>query len=186
MSISKVVTFPVQTYHTFEEMQMWGFERIRLLKNDPWDATDLAQELYAMDLAANTDGTNLGNGATTTGPITTNDYVTGDTLFQVNRQGQQPFIISLNSDGQFVVNEQPMVGGGGGSAAATSFPGQIVSGSGNSYVVAIYALGLSQPPRNVNVTQLEIDPGDAIPAGSWATVSRAADGTFFMQVPVWL
>jgi hypothetical protein len=169
---------------------MWGYERIRLLKNDPWDATDLAQELFAMDLAQNTVGTDLGNGATTTGPIVTNDYTTGDTLFQVNRGTDPPFIFTINDNGQFLLNDQPVGGGGGGGGTAqvtSVFPGNLIGYSGsNLYTVTIYPDGLSATSQDVAVLQLGGDPTvPHLTDGSVWTMVTKNGSTYYMTLPVW-
>jgi len=75
------------------------------------------------------------------------------------------------------------------------FPGEVVSQkSGNDYFVNVYFDGLLNPPTEMKVTQLRINEGDIIPAGTPTMVTRApaksASGLYIpeytMQVPVWL
>lgn len=73
---------------------------------------------------------------------------------------------------------RPQSGGGG-------FPGKVVSGTGDTYEVDVYADGLASPPVRRTVTQLQIAPDETIPAGTWALVAQSGGG-FVMQVPVWL
>ena len=56
--------------------------------------------------------------------------------------------------------------------APTTIPGQVVSGTGATYQVAIYQQGLSGGSNLVEVTQLGIDPSETIPAGTWAMVTQ--------------
>lgn len=75
---------------------------------------------------------------------------------------------------------------GQAQAAGGGVPGKILSGSGSSYTVELYANGPSKAStKEVTVTQLQIDSGETIPAGTWTFVSQIGDG-HFMQVPVWL
>jgi hypothetical protein len=62
----------------------------------------------------------------------------------------------------------------------------VVSGSGDTYQVTVYPNGLSGATETVEVTQLQIDAAETIPAGTWAMVTQLADGAYTMQVPVWL
>lgn len=81
-------------------------------------------------------------------------------------------------------------------------PGIIQGGSGDSYQVGIYINGLDHKITQVSVKQLQIDPTEIIPIGTWCMVSRitlarkaSGDGVainfvwdhiHYMQVPVWL
>ena len=76
---------------------------------------------------------------------------------------------------------QQQSGGGGGG-----FPGQVVSGSGSTYQVNVYPAGTGGAAVLVSVKQLQIDPAETIPAGTWTTVVQTSDGSYSMQVPVWL
>lgn len=71
------------------------------------------------------------------------------------------------------------------------YPGRVVSGAADTYVVAIYKNGFTGTPTNVTVKQLQIDITDTIPPNTWALVAEGskADGTgveYTMQVPVFL
>jgi hypothetical protein len=69
--------------------------------------------------------------------------------------------------------------------SASAFPGVVLSGSGNNYSMKVYPNGLGGPSQTATVTQLQIDPSEAIPAGTWALVSFAG-GNYSMQVTTWL
>jgi hypothetical protein len=43
---------------------------------------------------------------------------------------------------------------------------------------------LSGPTINVNVTQLQIDSGETVDAGTWTLVTKAGTD-YYMMVPVW-
>lgn len=64
-------------------------------------------------------------------------------------------------------------------------PGIIRSGTGNSYLVDIYRNGYPGSFSSVNVTQLQIDPNDTIPPGTFVMVSQFGQ-KFQMQAPVYL
>ena len=103
-------------------------------------------------------------------------------VFTVTR-GDEVFTVTLNPEtgelsGQSPPDEQPPV--------SSSYPGQVVSGTGATYSVQVYPEGLSNPSVVVSVAQLQIDAAETIPAGTWTMVTSLSDGTFVMQVPVWL
>lgn len=83
--------------------------------------------------------------------------------------------------------ENTFVAGGGGSGG---FPGQVVSGSGGTYTMAIYKKGTTGASENVTAKQLQIASEESIPAGAWTLVSEVTkpDGTkeYTMQFPVWM
>jgi hypothetical protein len=75
------------------------------------------------------------------------------------------------------------VGGTGGNA----FPGFVISGSGNKYLCRIYPDGFSTTTtKDVLVTQMQIDPTETIPTGTFAIVLLGKDKKYTMQVPVWI
>jgi hypothetical protein len=68
---------------------------------------------------------------------------------------------------------------------SSTVPGKVLSGSGSSYVVALYGSGsLTSVTKTVSVTQLQIATGETIPVGTWAPVMKVGSKYFF-QVPVW-
>jgi hypothetical protein len=65
-------------------------------------------------------------------------------------------------------------------------PGQISSGSGNTYNVNLFENGsTSASTRTVSVKQLQISGSETIPSGTWVVVYQVGS-EFFMQTPVWL
>ena len=70
----------------------------------------------------------------------------------------------------------------------TTCPAQIQSGSGDTYTADIYVdgLGADTDPISEQVTQLDIASGETIPSGTWVMASKAKDGVWYMQVPIWL
>lgn len=174
-------------------------QRIRLLREDPWDASSLAEEIYTMfsaDIPLQVDtGIEVGN--KNGGPlIAARDYSDGDTIFSIGKKGGGTYTVTIES-GDLVVGDDgadgedgspggSSSGGGGRSTGSNCFPGQVVSGSDSEYLVNIYPDGTGADPELVSVTQLQINAGQIIPAGTWALVSQTTDGSYFMQVAVWL
>lgn len=156
---------------------MFHNQRSRLLRRENWTADDLAQELWAMfgpevplehrgPITLVNDGENPA--------ITFRNFGDSDAVFQVTR-------VENNLAGNTTTTNTTItsVSGGGG------IPGEIISGSGNTYQVDIYRNGLSGSATRVSVRQLQIGSGETIPAGTWTMVSQLADG-YYMQVNVWL
>lgn len=73
---------------------------------------------------------------------------------------------------------RPAASGGGG------LPGQVVSGSGASYIIDTFPNGLSSAAVRVNATQAGIDPAATIPVGTWGPVVRAG-AQYVMLFPLW-
>lgn len=190
-------------------------EAIRLMREAWPDATMLAQELFALltsNLPADAPipvAKQPGNGQQ---PVfTVGGFSNGDTLFEITGAQGQPFGSILIQDGALVFappfsgeppqaqdsGTQPLNPRGPGQlpgttrpqpqAAATGvFPGVVVSGSGDTYQCNVYLQGRRGEPTLLAVKQLQIAPGEVIPAGSWAPICKAPDGEYFMQMPVWL
>jgi hypothetical protein len=161
-------------------------ENNRLLRDFP-DVTALAEELYAMlpelitDVQAN-NPTVLNSGPDLPAPLQQTDTGTGDIPFlRINRGTDPPININFSPEGDLILPQGPV-----SSVGTSAWSGQIVSGSGDTYVVNTYRSGLSQVPTPLTVRQLQIDSADAIPAGSWVKVFKEPDGTFTMQVPVFV
>lgn len=71
--------------------------------------------------------------------------------------------------------------GSGGNATI----GVVTAGTGDTYDVDLYGDGPSNPPTDsVSATQLQIDPTDTIPAGTWA-IAVQVNGDWYIQVAVW-
>jgi hypothetical protein len=72
---------------------------------------------------------------------------------------------------------------------SASFPGLVISGSGNTYQVQIWIHGMSNPPKTVTATQLQIND-DVVPPGTSVLVSYVytskGEDEYTMQVPVWV
>jgi hypothetical protein len=69
----------------------------------------------------------------------------------------------------------------------TLVPGKVLSGGpGATYQVQLYPNGPSGGAGDtVTCTQLQIDPNETIPAGTWAIVAKS-NNAYYMQVPVWM
>lgn len=183
------------------------------LQRESWsDINELAQEIYAIfhsDGQIEFDSPIVINNTTGAAPITINHGGTGDETIVINREvpanppvpgfpdpddigsGDQ-YVTIVYADGTIEKFDDPPPepekpqrgegeedsGGGGG------FPGEVVSGSGDTYQVDVYEGGLDAAPVTRTVTQLEIHPDEQIPAGTWALVGKLGD-EYFMQVPVW-
>lgn len=181
---------------------MWADRRHRLLREEWTDPNALSQEIYAM-LTDDETPVPMGeaitfqmNEATQQAPIQINNYTEGAPIFNIAGNGGSSFNLVITG-GNLALEEvfppglggaSSAGGGGSGSSAPTSaggWAGQVVSGSGASYQVAVYFGGASATPRTVAVRQLSIDPAETIPAGTWAHVFRSGS-EYVMQVPVFL
>jgi len=70
------------------------------------------------------------------------------------------------------------------ATGSSTYPARVISGSGFNYQVDLYEDGTTEPKTDtVNCKQLQIS-GD-IPPWTWAMVTEV-QGTYYMQVPVWL
>jgi len=165
-------------------------EMLRLLRKDwkgPNGATMLSEEIYA-----------IMGGAVAKG------QQTGQLNLQQPAPGVYPLVINTGPDGNGIALNGPngtthigpngitLPGGGKAPVAVAGtggggVPGQVVSGGpGDTYQVNIFENGVSAgATATVTVKQLQIDPAETIPAGTWAIVSKSGSG-YVMQVPVWL
>ena len=172
---------------------MFGTQALRLLR-ESWPSVDmLAQELYAIfqDTNPTSSGPLTINNNTPAGPgMTINNSGGSGSSINLGRNGTPSVNFGLGPDGGLIITApsvssqtpggQPApIGGGGG------VPGQVLSGGpGANYQVKIYPTGLAGPTKTVSAVQLQIDPGETIPAGTWALVAQAG-GNYYMEVPVW-
>lgn len=176
---------------------MFGDESLRLLRTS-WPSVDmLAEELYAIFRAVDAQPTQLQgpvtieNGNSSEPALTTNPGNGGNGSIQVPTDDGPPFIIG---GGGFIgspVIFQPIQesgGGGGGSSSSSNLtmPGQVVSGGPGTgpYQVKIFPNGLNFSSTQVPVTQLSIDSGTSVPAGTAVFVTQTQSG-YYMQAPVW-
>lgn len=77
-----------------------------------------------------------------------------------------------------------------------TFPGKIISGTGEEYQVELYRYGTEEASDTVTAFQLQIDGTETIPVDTWVPVNEliipddAAEGgarqEYYIQVPVWL
>jgi len=109
---------------------------------------------------------------------------TGGPVFELN-SGNGPTIVNKKPDGTTApIGTTPTPPEGGGSSgsgiAGKSFAGFVVGGAGASYLVEL----IDGPV--VEVTQLQIDENETIPAGTGVIVTAVTGGGYYMQVPVWL
>ena len=173
-------------------------QRNRLLREDPWEAQGLAQELYAMfgdkDPLEIPEGIHLTVRDDGIPPIQIDDF-TGDdtTIFKINR-GDGEFSFSLDNSGDLVFKvggqETPFGSGsgtgGGGSGTGNVFPGQVAAYIGaNLYTMNVYTSGRTQPSVPLIVEQLEGDPLFPHAVGRWTLVCVEPDGSACMWMPVW-
>jgi hypothetical protein len=161
---------------------MFHNQRKRLLRKERWSADELAQELWAMfgpevplehrgPVTLYSDGEHPA--------ITYRNFDEGDSVFAFD-DGDTVTNVNVENN-TFVTNVTT-----GSSSSSNTFPGEVQSHvSGNNYLVEIYPSGLSGATSTVTVRQLSIADGEEIESGTWAQVSQSADGTYFMQVPVW-
>ena len=167
---------------------MFANLRRRLLRESPWpDADALAQEIIA-SLGDETTPVDFPGGIKLfkregRAPIEIADF-TGDddTPFLRITRGDETFDIRINSSGNI---PETRAGQNAAAAQPAVFPGKVLSGTGDTYQVAIYRGGLSRDPTTVTVKQLQIDSAETIPVNTWATVFLLK-GVYHMQVPVWV
>ncbi len=69
--------------------------------------------------------------------------------------------------------------------AASAMPGKVVSGTGALYEMDVYPAGVEAASVRVSAVQLQIDPFEEIPVGTWTLVVKSG-ANYYMQVPVWL
>ncbi len=87
---------------------------------------------------------------------------------------------------KIIHSDHEFVRGGSGEGGGGGFPAQIISGGpGQEYVANIYPEGLSGSPETVNITQLQIDAMETLPAGTWCIAVKAGEN-YYCQVAVWL
>lgn len=163
-------------------------QAFRLLREE-WSgaggAQELSQELYL--ILTSPDPVQITSPVQITNP--TNDPAIS--IANTNPDGTAPaFNITGPVDGAITFNNAfgdtvappesatPSSSGGGGT------PGKIISGSGSTYTVGVYADGKTLS-GTVKATQLQIDPAETIPAGTWVNVVKSG-AFFFLFTPVWL
>lgn len=185
---------------------MLADERIRLLSEDPWTATSLAQVLFTM-FGDDTSPVQLGQAATfdytpvqaplqitnapasaTSTPLVFGKRANGGS-FSLSIQNGSIIIQDTNAQGQTTTTTG---GGGSGSspvapASPATFPGQLIAYNGNNvYSVVIYPNGLTKASETVDVKQIMGNPlsPHAVDGHIWTMVTKLADG-YYMNVPVW-
>jgi hypothetical protein len=172
-------------------VSIFGDQAIRMLRSKWPNASMLAEELFT--IFSGTNPINIPAGSTlqpsanpATPLLTAPGYTQGQTIIDFPHVGT----ISVQGDQLIFTNPDGQTSGGGasvgGTAAPTCFPGLVVSGSGSDYLVNIYPNGIGNAAVEVTVTQLQIDPSQTIPPGTAALVTKTTDGSYYMQVPVWL
>lgn len=79
------------------------------------------------------------------------------------------------------------------SQAPFVLAGRVVSGTGSNYRVNVYARSTFVSMGQVNATQLQIDPDEQIPSGTWCqvlgfpvTTNGVTTATYYLFVPIWL
>jgi hypothetical protein len=161
---------------------------LRLLRDD-WKGENgtkmLSEELYAIMASAVAEGKqtgqlNLQQPAPGVYPLVINTGDNGNGIQIKGPKGTATIGLGGINFSQAPTG-QPVVGAGGG------IPGRIVSGGpGDTYTVSLYENGLAGGvTATVPVKQLQIDPAETIPVGTWTLVSKIGSG-YVMQVPVWV
>jgi hypothetical protein len=202
---------------------MWlADQAVRLLKAKWRNATQLAEELYAIFTGEQAVASNapvaIDNPTPAAPWLTFRNYTPGQSLMQVTGKNGQPIGTFSVKDGDFVFTGAPGPAFTGGNlsfgpdnptqespvsstvpraqgserppqpqpgAGAQAMPGQVLSGSGNTYQVRVYPDGLGAAGQVVTVRQLQIAAGQSIPGQPWTIVSKTTDGKYYMQIPVW-
>jgi hypothetical protein len=177
-------------------MAIFGNESLRLLREKWPDANMLAEELYAIFRALDSQPSTQNTPAAITSnqqgvaPLTLTPYPNDTLLLQFGPQGIDGSMQLINGF-PTPVNGQGQQQGGGGDA------GTIVGGSGNTYQVQLKSSG-----KTVTATQLQIASTETIPVGTSCLVAKVTvsgaqhvgvnqssnvqGAQYFIQVPVWL
>lgn len=198
-------------------MGIFGDQAMRLLREKWGTRVDpFAEELFAIfrsEKPVQFDSPIQITNNTTEPAVTVNNNSTGDTI-QVNNQPSPPIqfpqlppvnipdfpaidqtIIINNigntSSGPSPQNQQPK-----NQDSSSTFPGKVLSGSGNTYSVRIYTKGINNAGTVVQVKQLQISNDETIPPDTWCLVAKVTYTKdqltkqkiteYYMQVPVWL
>jgi hypothetical protein len=174
---------------SFQLLTIPANEMLRLLRDDwtgPNGAKMLSEELYAIMAGAVAKGSqtgqmNLNQPSPGTYPLVIN-APDGSGIQIKGKNGTT----SIGVGGITLAGGQPVVGAGGG--AGGGIPGLVLGGGPGQgpYSVQLYPNNLSTAGATVSCTQLQIDPAETIPPGTWTMVSLMPDHTYTMQVPVWL
>lgn len=165
---------------------MFGTEALRLLREMWPDATELAEELYAIfssdSLPLTHDGPiTLNKPDGTQAGITLPGYSSGDTIMSIPRADGSPITISLGDNGLVLDGgalDTPQ-GSTGTQQDATVFLGTVVSGSGATYRVKIGTA------LTVTATVPGINADETVPAGTKGTVFKGGT-SYTLLVPLWL
>lgn len=160
---------------------MFGRQRDRLLREEPWTATALAQELYAMfapDVPLEHWGQITLHQPDSGAPIVVRGFSSGDTLISARGPSGEDVIdfdpTDVDDDG----------GEGGGGTVASIYHGLIVSGSGNSYAVALtVTAGSPGAGETINAIWLGAINEDALSPGRPVIVVRAVDLNYYIIAP---
>jgi hypothetical protein len=177
-------------------VSFFGAQSIRLIKEKWKTPMQLAEELYTMITSG--DPVNIPAGSTIAPPapgqpyLNLPGYTQGDSIMNLTRDGRPVGDITVFGDQiQFVGPGQSPGGSqqqqGGKGQGSPAFPGVIKSGGpGNSYIATIFEGGVtSTSGKDVNVTQLQIDPSATLPPGLPVTVFLGADGKYWINSPIW-
>ncbi len=164
---------------------MFSGEALRLLRELWPDATELAEELYAIFSSVtlpleHSGPVTLNNPNGAGAGVTLPGYSSGDQILSIPRADGGTITLSLGDNGLV------LDGGTLTTPASTTqqqtedkvFLGSVVSGSGSTYKVNL-------GNKVVTVTQAQINADETIPAGTKALVLKSGN-SYAMQVPVWL
>jgi hypothetical protein len=171
---------------------MFHREAVRLLR-DGWSSTKaLAEELYAIlqkqiplfheaPVTITTEGDEA--------PLVLRNFGEDGPIMVVKGPGNTDVGGLYIRDGKLKVlqgkngvdgEDAPGTGGGG-------VPGKVLSGSGESYSVALYGNGpASAPTSNASVIIPGVAAGESIPEGTWVTVTELSDTLKVATAPLWM
>lgn len=166
----------------------------RLMGRGPWgdDVDSFVQELAAMlpslfqELPSAQVKATTGNGAPA--PLQLEDFTDTPTIpfAAINRGNGDNFNLAINPETGAITSDAPNQPPAQVQVkSASSMPGFVVSGSGDSYLCTVYPNGTGNPGIDVLVTQLFIDSSETIPSGTPAIVTKNG-GQYTMQVPVFI
>jgi hypothetical protein len=101
----------------------------------------------------------------------------------------QPFLVESYPNFNYAYNIVPPNRAPADTVLMAVYPGEIVSGSGDTYTVKIWKQGMSEASTNVEAKQMMIDPSDQIPATTKCHVvmntTKSGTKEYTIQVPVW-
>lgn len=163
---------------------MFGEQALRLLRTKWRNATSLAQEIYAIisnpKIPLYTEGPIIiQRGASGETPLQFRGFSEGEPVIEIDRGDRDPIEITIGEEGFELPLEEDEIEDEQTGDGGNVFPGEVVSGSGETYQVEII------DGDTVEATCLGISDEDEVPAGT-SVMLTAHNDTYYFTVPLWL